>query len=495
MTNEIFAADPEGFREQNAGRPAAHLVRELIQNALDEACTRLTVDVAYEVGQGVTVRVEDDVEGGIRDESLIWTIWLSDKVDSPTKRGRMGRGLKELISVSDETLIVSQGCPAVLFTRFRGKWARESPRKVRPERGTRVDAKVKLWKSQERDDILAFLRRIRPPDGVTFLVNGEPVVRAAAKETYDLKLPTVVFEVEEYGRVARERKAIAKVELFAEAEPWVYEMGLPIEKIEYPLSIDVGQRVPLREKRDTLTEPYRRELMAKLLDVRLAADLVKPKDLKDTHALLAASAPQHLSTLSKQKLAEAWTGGMAYAASPEIMRSATGQHVQAVSLRSLPEAVRGIVREVGRSAKDILDGFGSAECENIARSKMTPAQLRFVRTWEYIIRGIGRSATVGLYTGRPSALGSYGGGEIQVYVENAGDDFIAKPLGARQLALLIHELSHWKSHEDSHGFQFHGDMEDIGGAIAAFLCRKGEKARAIATGAAEPTPEPEGEET
>jgi hypothetical protein len=36
----IFEADPEGFREQNAGRPAAHLVRELVLGQLFAVTTR-----------------------------------------------------------------------------------------------------------------------------------------------------------------------------------------------------------------------------------------------------------------------------------------------------------------------------------------------------------------------------------------------------------------------------------------------------------------------
>lgn len=45
---DIFVADPEGWRSQNLDRPAAHLVRELVQNALDEdGVTYLDVRVTY----------------------------------------------------------------------------------------------------------------------------------------------------------------------------------------------------------------------------------------------------------------------------------------------------------------------------------------------------------------------------------------------------------------------------------------------------------------
>ena len=120
----IFEASPEGFRQQNLSRPAAHLVRELIQNVFDEAdgpnpAARCAVTVEH-LGpkRGVKIRVEDDVPGGFRDEKLIFTIWLTDKQDSPTKRGRMGRGLKEIVSVADRTSVATSGRDkSVLFER------------------------------------------------------------------------------------------------------------------------------------------------------------------------------------------------------------------------------------------------------------------------------------------------------------------------------------------------------------------------------------------
>ena len=209
----IFEVDAEGWRESNAGRPAAHLVRELIQNVFDERATKLDVTITWMAGEGACVRVADDVLGGIRDPSLIFTIWKSDKQDSPTKRGRMGRGLKELIAVADHTLIVTQGGPALEFTRHRGgSWERTSPRKVRPESGTVVQAEVGAWRKRDVDAVVRYLRQMRPPPGLAFTVNGLAVARVEASERHAMRLPTVVFIDEGAGRAARERTADTVVE-------------------------------------------------------------------------------------------------------------------------------------------------------------------------------------------------------------------------------------------------------------------------------------------
>ena len=55
----IFEVDAEGWRESNAGRPAAHLVRELIQNVFDEKATKLDVSVTWTAGEGARVEVTD----------------------------------------------------------------------------------------------------------------------------------------------------------------------------------------------------------------------------------------------------------------------------------------------------------------------------------------------------------------------------------------------------------------------------------------------------
>lgn len=480
-TDSVFTADPEGFREQNLGRPAAHLVREAIQNVFDEVengASVLSVTLTWSADEGVRFCIGDNVPGGIRDERLIWTIWLSDKVDSPTKRGRMGRGLKELISVSDETLIVTAGGPAVHFQRSRGKWVRSSPRKVRPKAGTIVEGRVKAWRQRDMNDILTYLRRMRPPEGLTFTVNGEEVERRPATERYTLKLPTVVFEqTGDGGRVAREPSKETLVELFHEDESWVYEMGIPIEPIDYPLSIDVGQRVPLREKRDTLTEPYRRKLYALLLDVRAKHGHIKPEDMKDNHVLIAVQAHDHLSPETKKAIADVWTGGKPYAVKPQDVQSATGQHISVVPLRSLPEVIRDITREVGTDVRQVMEERVAVSCCPI--TDLNEQQRRFIDVWSWIAAGIKRRCAVVLSTGRPSATASFNRltRTLTVYVEQIGGFVIANPLSAQALSTLIHELSHWKVQEDEHGMGFHADSEDVGGLVAWFLLEHAEEAR------------------
>ena len=481
----VFEVDPEGWRESNAGRPPAHLVRELVQNVFDEAATRLAVTIAWDADTGATVDVVDDIEGGIRDPALIFTIWKSDKTDSPTQRGRMGRGLKELISVADRTLIVTQGSPALLFERHRGgNWERSSPRKVRPEKGTTIHAEAPSWKKRDVDAIVGYLRKMRPPAGLEFTVNGQVVGHAEATETYRMRLPTVVFTDDGDGRAARERMAETTVELFPEEEPWIYEMGIPVERTDYPMSIDVGQRVPLREKRDTVTESYRKELFAKLLNIRIG--LLSPDQMRDGHVLRAAEGSQYLSDEVKLKVANAWTEGRPFATTPQAFQEATGQHIPAMQLRKLPEAVRDLVKEVGTDVRQVMDERRSAACSEVQRGDRTPAQTRLLLVFTWIAAGINRPCRVQIWDGRPGCAADFdrAGHVLRLFRENLRGAWFEKLRGAEQLSLLVHELAHWAQpgDGDGHGMDFHSDAEHVGGEMAAFLVSHAEEAMGLVNG-------------
>lgn len=464
----VFEANPEGFRAQNLGRPASNLVRELVQNVLDENASECRVSVKWTPKRGVRLSVADDVLGGIRDESLIFTIWASDKQDSPTKRGRMGRGLKELVSVCDWTSVATQGRATTLFERSKGgEWKRKTTRSIpAPEIGTVVEASVSAWGKAETKEIVDYLKRIRPPSHVRLFVNGEEVVRAPTIETHQLFLPSVTYVVEDGERKISNRSFETTVELFSEAESWVYEMGLPIETVDFPLSIDVGQRVPMREQRDVLISWYKSELFAKLVSARIAH--LPEESLRDNYILKAAEAKNYLSQDARQRIAHAWTEGKPYANTPQMVSIATGQHIQVVNLRTLPEAVREVVKGIGKNVRDVIRERDSAA---ISVAEETPTQRRLAQCWEWIAEGVHRPCSVVVMDGKPSFEATFARdtATLTLYREVLGDDFFKAPLGSNQLAVLIHELAHWRQLEDAHGFDFHSDAEHVGAEIAAFL--------------------------
>jgi hypothetical protein len=140
----------EGFRMQQAGREPALLVKELLQNSLDADPSAIDFTIAHDDAEHV-VRVGccDDGEGVADFDKMRCVFWTS-KTDSHLKRGRMGRGFKEMLVVSDRALVESQGRVIEFSLGAHGTpvvATRKGTRRV----GTRVDM-VMPWSLKDAED-------------------------------------------------------------------------------------------------------------------------------------------------------------------------------------------------------------------------------------------------------------------------------------------------------------------------------------------------------
>ena len=98
----------EGFASFNQSRPPGHLVKELVQNAFDaigDASGTVSLDYGHD-GRAFHVACRDS-GGGIHDLSAMRVVYLTFKTDSHLKRGRFGRGFKEILSVASSAMVTS----------------------------------------------------------------------------------------------------------------------------------------------------------------------------------------------------------------------------------------------------------------------------------------------------------------------------------------------------------------------------------------------------
>lgn len=106
-----LAVSTEGFAGMNAGRDPAHLVKELVQNALDaldeEKGGHVQLDCRVpDEGKGVLITCRDD-GCGMSNLADIRTVFYTSKTDSHRKRGRMGRGFKEMLCLAESASVTS----------------------------------------------------------------------------------------------------------------------------------------------------------------------------------------------------------------------------------------------------------------------------------------------------------------------------------------------------------------------------------------------------
>ena len=260
-----FEIDPEGLKSLNSGREPWDLIKELIQNAWDETpfateC-KVTTENA-EDGNATIVTVEDNGSGfaDIRDSYTLMR--NTPKRNEPTKRGRFNRGEKDVISIAKEATIETTGTTV----RFLPDRTREQEPNERG-RGTLVKLTMP-WNDEQRLDMVNKLRTLRPPPTCQTTVDGNIVNANPAVKMRWPQLDTVIQEGNDGPLKSVKRRA--KIEITnphdSSGTTRIYEMGIPIQKIECPWDVDVQIKVPLDEKRDNVKPKYLKKIYSEVLN-------------------------------------------------------------------------------------------------------------------------------------------------------------------------------------------------------------------------------------
>jgi len=253
---EWLAVSTKGFSEQQRGRPLAHLVKELVQNALDSVGSAGRIDLEFTPAgpRTVSVRCADDGPGA---EGLtqLNVVFVTGKKDGVTQRGRMGRGFKELLSIATTAWVRSRD-QELLFTVGDG-----GARRVVHQRGMEwhhgFEAAMEIEHEEVDKDLAGYFQSFLLPAGVTLSVNGSPVPVRPVHRAVDARLTT-----ERFAKGRWEKPSLAtRVHLVAVREgeaPLIYEMGIPVCEVEWsePYHCDVQQRCPMNPNRDAVMSGY-----------------------------------------------------------------------------------------------------------------------------------------------------------------------------------------------------------------------------------------------
>ena len=292
IEEDVFGVDVEGWVEQNRSRDLYELVREPIQNALD---TGSDLDVQVDYGDRSVV-VEDYDPEGVEDLSRFYNLFSGSKQHNPEMRGRFGRGVKEFIGATDETVISSTGGGLrfsfdTLYDEAVDEYRIESSREVlsdiERDRGTMVYGSNSDWTQQDLKQVEEFVSDLWMPRDrelclETYSPYSEEVVTGEEPDAVleGQSLPTIVFD--EGVQKEKYRRTPVEVNRTEPGDGGIYEMGIPVtSEEEFPFLFNVHQKTPVTERRNELDNSYRSDLMQSLLDNRL--DILEDEELGEEY--------------------------------------------------------------------------------------------------------------------------------------------------------------------------------------------------------------------
>ena len=253
---EWLAVSTEGFSEQQHGRPLEHLVKELVQNAMDSVggSGRIDLDIRPLGPRRATVRCADDGPGA-EDLKRLNIVFVTGKKDGVTQRGRMGRGFKEMLSIAACAWVRSRD-QELVFTVGDGG-ARRVVHRQGLDWHNGFEVVMEIEHDEAEENFAGYFQSFLVPAGVALTVNGTPVPARPVHREVEARLTT-----ERFAKGRWEKPTLAtRVRLVAVREgeqPLIHEMGIPVCEVEWsePYHCDVQQRVPMNPNRDAVMSGY-----------------------------------------------------------------------------------------------------------------------------------------------------------------------------------------------------------------------------------------------
>ncbi|MCY4507946.1 MAG: ATP-binding protein [Acidobacteria bacterium] len=439
MSTERFSVSAEGLRELNAGRPPWTLVKELVQNAWDEApeATRCDVEIDARPDGTTVIIVEDDGPGFAR-VSDAWTLMANTpKRADPKKRGRFNLGEKEIIALAREASIETAGTTV----RFPAAGGRETTGNSRT-RGTRVVLQMP-WSVREAEEIRRQLARFRPTDcGLT--IDGVEVARRKPLASCQATLRTVIQHRPGLPVTHTRRKTTIDIlEPIEENGAWIYEMGIPIQQTQMAYDVDIGQKVPMPPQRDTVSAGYLQDVMTATLNAM--HEQMAPEEFADTWVRTAVE-DDHVKddAVGSVKVNRYGEDAVLWSSDTDANMRAAEAGVEVIHPRSMSAKERKAMTTKGgmESAKK---KFGRPP-ETAKPTSTTEVRAAFAK-W---VREIGRVLSLQTsveYVDAPDATfiamcsANDANPTMTVNAHFCPDQWLAQR-GPEQLELIIHELAH-----------------------------------------------------
>lgn len=429
-----FEVSKEGLRQLQAGKPKDFVVRELIQNAWDENVSICHVKTAYQNGGVAEIVVEDDSPEGFRDISHAFTLFAPTyKRDNPEKRGRFNIGEKQVLAVCLEAVVSTTKGTMTFSSKGRNHSS------LKRKKGSIISLKMKMDK-EEYEKMVDSINLYLPPDGIDFKVNGIPVYY---REPYKATWATLLTEVLKGDRVVRAyRKTLVDIHKVND-RAYLYEMGLPVCKIDCLFSVDVQQKVPMSIDRNKVSPGYLQKIFTLVLNETY--DEVPSENVSDVWVREAMGDKNVLDEAVQSVVKERY-GSKVVVASPNDRGSideALSKGYRVVHGSELSKLEWQNIRRAGaiQSSTTLFPTDFADDAEEVEKDDNMIRVEELTKKIAKRCLGIDVIVQFLKWTG---VAAQYGHRTLSFNVKKLGRRFFEPPVSARVIDLILHELAHQK---------------------------------------------------
>jgi len=451
-----FAVDKEGLTSLLDGKEKTFVISELVQNAFDENITFCDINLSYKQGK-VKLSVEDDSPEGFRNISHAYTLFADTyKRKDPTKRGRFNLGEKLVLAICIKYgAEISTTKGTIEFHPTKGRIHHHS---IKRKVGSIFSGTFRATRD-EYEQLLLHVNKIIAPENVLLKLNGEVKPKKVMFKSFETKLETEVLT----DNIMRKSWRTTIVDLYETDESYIYEIGIPIMKIDCKWSIDVQQKVPLTMDRNSVKKAYLKRLYT--LVVNETIDDIPEEKISEAWVKTASENKEIEGDVLKKVLTKTY-GDKFLSADPNNPVAnddalANGYKVLRGSELSKEQWKRAREEDLMHSTTERF-GKQGAPCFPV---KPTNDMIRFATFAKKVAKeffNINISVSFVKTKVRVDAAAEYGGRNLEFIVNMLPKDFFVGITNSN-INLLIHELGHEKGHHTQ--AKYHKALTKLGAGL------------------------------
>ena len=453
-----FEVSKEGLKALQDGKSKTFIMAELIQNALDEDVKNIIIETNY-YRNLATISIEDDSPTGFKDLKDAYTMFAPCyKRPNPEKRGRFNAGEKQVFAISKNAMIETTSGTVIFDS--KGRHNKRSKRDV----GSKITVKVAMTKA-EYQELLDYVKLLLLPTNVVLKLNGNIIKSKKPDREFIATLQTEYLKAETFAKTNRKTNVQLYELEHTNNMAYIYEMGIPVCKIECEYSVNVNQRIPMGMDRDMVSQAYLKDLFAEILNNTF--DALTKENASNTWVRIGMSDDRVSGDAVKQVIKQRYGDKpLTYTVGDSISNDdaiANGHRLVHGAEMSKEEwenirkhnALNSTTEVFGRGNCDYWDYEITDEMAMV--SKLAKKIARFTLNIENLKVNFIECDT----RNTPSA--TYGIDGLTFYVSNLGEDWFSDPLKENVINLIIHELGHYGGHHTEVGY--HKTLTKVGAKL------------------------------